>query len=125
MDLADFKANNKTAYLAGLYEDLTHQINEARSLALADESVKELVEEEIKGFEKQQADLLAKMTDILTPKIAEGDFAGPRTAMIEIRAGAGGEEASLFAYELAQTYAKYSATKGWAFDLVDESTSPS
>ncbi|MFA5023126.1 MAG: PCRF domain-containing protein [Candidatus Paceibacterota bacterium] len=125
MDLADFKANNKTVYLAGLYEDLTRQITEARSLALADESIKDLVEEEIKDLEKQQTEIWEKMEEILKPKVGEGDSAGPKTVMIEMRAGAGGEEASLFAYELSQTYAKYAASQGWDFALVDESPSTS
>jgi len=124
MDLADFKVNNKTAYLAGLYEDLTRQINEARSLALSDESVKELVEEEIKNLEKQQTDLWQKMGEILAPKVGEND-GETKTVIIEIRAGAGGDEASLFAYELSQMYAKYASSQGWSFMVMDESLSSS
>jgi len=123
MEIVDFRVDNKTAYLAGLYDGLTRKIAEARALAAADDSVRDLAEAEIKDLEIQQTDLLAKMEEILKPKAGENNSADPRIVMIELRAGAGGEEAALFAYELAQTYAKYAATKGWTFDLVDESLS--
>jgi peptide chain release factor 1 len=125
MEISDFRANPKTAYWAGVFAELGKKIAEAKELLASDESVKDLAEEEIKDLEKQQAEILAKMEEILKPKTIEGDSVGPRTAMIEIRAGAGGEEASLFAYELAQTYAKYAASQGWDFALVDESLSTS
>lgn len=121
MDISDFRANNKTAYLAGLYDNFTRQIEEARALAVADESVRELVEEEVKNFEKEQSGLFAKMEEILAPK--EGEDDDPRTVMIEMRAGAGGTESSLFAYELSEMYAKYAVTQGWSFVLVDSSPS--
>jgi peptide chain release factor 1 len=121
MDISDFRANNKTAYLAGLYDNFTRQIEEAKALAVADDSVKELVEEEVKGLEKEQADLWAKMEEILAPKEGEND--DPRTVMIEMRAGAGGTESSLFAYELSEMYSRYAASQGWSFSLVDSSPS--
>lgn len=121
MDISDFRANNKTGYLASLYDDLTRQIEEARSLMLADSSVADLVAEEISNLERQQSDLLLRMEEILAPKAGEADEVN--TLIMEIRAGAGGDEASLFAYELSQTYAKYAAMKGWRFELIDESVS--
>ncbi len=121
MDISDFRANNKTAYLASLYDNFTRQIEEAKALAVADDSVKELVEEEVKGLEKEQADLFAKMEEILAPKEGEND--DPRTVMIEMRAGAGGTESALFAYELSEMYSRYAASQGWSFVLVDSSPS--
>ncbi len=121
MDIADFRANNKTAYLAGLYDDFTRQIEEARALAVADSSVSDLVEEEVKNFEKEREALWSKMEEILAPKERGND--DPKTLIIEMRAGAGGTESALFAYELSQMYAKYSASQGWSFVLVDSSPS--
>ncbi len=40
-------------------------------------------------------------------------------AIIEIRAGAGGDEAALFASDLLNMYKRYSATKGWGFEIID------
>jgi peptide chain release factor 1 len=124
MDIADLRANPKTAYWAGVFDDLAKKIAETKELSASDDGVKEMAEEEIKELEKQQAEILEKMAEILRPKIVEGESTGPRTVMIEMRAGAGGEESSLFAYELSQTYAKYATTQGWDFVLVDESPSP-
>ncbi|MEK9158073.1 MAG: PCRF domain-containing protein [Patescibacteria group bacterium] len=45
-------------------------------------------------------------------------------AIIEIRAGAGGDEASLFASEVAGMYKKYAAIKGWGFEVIDSSMNP-
>jgi len=123
MELEDFRNNPKTTYLAGLFSDLEKQIKETRELASGDEAVGELAEEEIKNLETQKADLWAKMVEILTPK--EGETENPEILIMEIRAGAGGDEASLFAYDLSQMYMKYAMAKGWDFDLMDESLSPS
>jgi len=125
MEITDFRANPKTAYWAEVFDGLSQKIIESRELIANDASVKELAEEEIKDLETQQAEIWAKMEEILKPKVADNDLVGPRMAMIEIRAGAGGEEASLFAYELSQTYAKYAIAQGWDFSLVDESLSSS
>ncbi len=121
MDISDFRANNKTAYLAGLYDDFTRQIEEAKALAVTDNSVAGLVEEEVKNFEKEQEALWSKMEEILAPK--EGEDDDPKTVMIEMRAGAGGTESALFAYELSEMYAKYASSQGWSFVLVDSSPS--
>jgi peptide chain release factor 1 len=121
MEISDFRANNKTANLAGLYDNFTRQIEESKALAVGDDSVKELVEEEVKNLEKEQADLFAKMEEILAPKEGEND--DPRTVMIEMRAGAGGTESALFAYELSEMYSKYAASQGWSFSLVDSAPS--
>lgn len=121
MDISDFRANNKTAYLAGLYDDFTRQIEEARSLALADTSVAELVDEEVKNLEKERDALWIKMEEILAPKEGENDDS--KTVMIEMRAGAGGTESALFAYELSEMYSRYAVSQGWSFVLVDFSPS--
>ncbi len=123
MDIADFRANNKTAYLAGLYDDLTRKIDEAESLSVADPSVRELAEVEILELNKQREDLWQKMEEILAPKVGAEDEIN--SLVMEIRAGAGGDEASLFAYELGQTYARYAVSQGWSFQTMDESFSSS
>lgn len=123
MDIADFRANNKTAYLASLYDDLTRQIEEAESLSLVDPSVAELAEVEVSELNKQREELWQKMEEILAPKLGAEDEIN--SLVMELRAGAGGDEASLFAYELAQTYARYAVSQGWSFQTMDESFSSS
>jgi len=121
MEITDFRANNKTAYLASLYDELTRKIEESRSLALSDESVRDLAEEETKDLERQQSDLWSKMEEILTPKTGEQEELN--TIIIEMRAGAGGTESALFAYELSQMYSRYAVSQGWSFVLMDSSPS--
>jgi len=123
MEIKDFRANLKTAYLAGLFDDLTNQIEAARQLSTEDETVAELVAEEIKELESRQKELWLQMENILAPKAGAEDEIN--TVVMEIRAGAGGEEASLFARELTQMYSRYVASQGWAVTLSDESLSES
>lgn len=125
MDISDFKANPKTTYWAGVYIELGEKIAEVKELLANDESVKELAEKEIDELEKQQADILEKMEEIVQARTEiAGGLVDTKTIIIEIRAGAGGEEASLFAYELAETYNRYAVNHGWSFVLMDASMSP-
>jgi len=64
--------------------------------------------------------MFAQLEEILAPK-ETGE--GPAGIILEIRAGAGGEEASLFAAELAAMYQAYAVTKNWTFKKIDESQS--
>ena len=56
---------------------------------------------------------------LLTEESAEEEF--PNEIILEVRAGAGGEEAALFAQTLANMYKKYADSKGWSFSVVNES----
>lgn len=120
-DIQIFRDNSKTTYLASLYDDLSKKIEENRALAGADSTMAELVAEEIKNLETQKQDLLTKMSEILAPKGGETD--GPKALIMEIRAGAGGDEAALFGLELAEMYEKYARSKNWSFVKMDESLS--
>lgn len=69
---------------------------------------------------KRKRDELRKQLEALTvPK----DPADTKDAIVEIRAGAGGDEASLFAGDLFGMYAKYAEAKGWSIDLLSSSRS--
>jgi len=123
MDIADFRANSKTAYLAGVYDELAKKMGELEILKTSDPAMSDLVAAEIVDLEKQQTELLSKMTEIASPK-KEGKEEGEiNTIVMEFRAGAGGEESSLFAAELSQMYAKYAVARGWSFVLTDGSPS--
>ncbi len=124
MELSSFKNNPKTAYLASAYEAIGKQIEEARATAQADPELALLVDEEIKKLQTAQQELEAQMTAILGADAAgvQAESAA-RELIVEIRAGAGGDEAALFASELAQMYERYSAKRGWQFNRVDLSES--
>ena len=78
-----------------------------------------LVKEEVNKLKEQQAELLGKLRLSLMPKDPNDD----RDVIVEIRAGAGGEEASLFAADLFRMYSRYAQTKGWQVEVIDSSQS--
>jgi peptide chain release factor 1 len=78
-----------------------------------------LVREEAGNLKQQQAELVSKLKLSLMPKDPNDD----RDVIVEIRAGAGGEEASLFAGDLFRMYSRYAQTKGWQVDVIDSNQS--
>lgn len=119
--LANYKSNQKTSYLAAEYERLEKEKQEALAVAVDDAALLALAEEERVSFERQQAELLAEMERILSREHEEE--APPSEAVLELRAGAGGEEAAMFARELALMYQRFAEREGWEFMPVDESES--
>lgn len=121
MDLESFKKNHKTAYLAGLYTEEDRKEKELKAMLEADSSLKDLVQADLEAVEVQKKTLWDQMTAIV--KAEEEEDAFPHEIILEVRAGAGGEEAALFAEELALMYEKYAEIKGWSFIPVSESPS--
>jgi len=115
---------------AGL-EDIvgTYQQYKARSKELAelealldsraDAEMTALVKEEVSKLRQRQSELLDELKLSLTPK----DPNDEKDVIIEIRAGAGGEEASLFAGDLFRMYSRYAQAKGWKAEVIDGSES--
>ncbi len=79
-----------------------------------DADFKELAQEEIQGLKDSLPKIQKELKIMLIPK----DEADEKNAIIEIRAGAGGDEAGLFAADLLRMYQKYSEFKGWKFELL-------
>ncbi len=121
MDLQKYKDNNKTNFLASEYSRLEKEEGDLRVMMEQDENMKDLAEEEIKGIEDQKKAILVQMDKILEETKEELDF--PNKIVLEVRAGAGGEEAAIFAYNLARMYEYYSEKKGWSFKRIHESLS--
>lgn len=82
---------------------------------LEDPELKALAKEELLGLEHQLPDLEKELRLALIPK----DKADSRSAILEIRPAAGGDEASLFAAELFETYHRYAAQHGWKFNILE------
>lgn len=85
--------------------------------ALGDPELRELAQEEIPALEKRIEELTAALQLLLLPK----DPNDERNTILEIRAGAGGEEAALFAADLFRAYSRYAEGKGWKMELMSES----
>ncbi len=120
--IEDFRQNPKTAYLAAAFDELSKRLSESEELAKSDPTVAELAREEAAQLRREQDDLMARMGEILAPKTG-GGADGPKALVLEIRAGAGGDEASLFAVELSEMYKRYVVSRGWSFQAIDESRS--
>jgi peptide chain release factor 1 len=78
-----------------------------------------LIKEEVNKLKQQQGELLRRLKLSLMPK----DPNDERDVIVEIRAGAGGEEASLFAADLFRMYSRYAQTKGWQVGVIDSNQS--
>ena len=123
MDLESYKNNPKTSYLYTMYQKLCADESELLELVSVDPSMRELSKAELSDFAIQKETLLKQMKDILAEEEKEEEF--PNEIILEVRAGAGGEEASLFAEELGAMYHKYAGIRGWSVTTVDESWSSS
>jgi len=121
MDISPYKENQKTSFLYSMYEKLVAEENALKTTAENEPELKELAEEELRTLALRKDDLLRQMAEILAAEKEEE--AHPREVILEVRAGAGGEEAALFAEKLATMYEKYAAGKNWSFKKIDESTS--
>jgi len=120
-NLEELKKDPRTSFLAIEYEKLVKQESEVQEMLNADSSLKELVSDELKGIEEQKENISNQLTKIV--KSAEEEEKFPNNLILEVRAGAGGAEASFFAYSLAEMYEKYAERQGWEFKKLD--TSPS
>jgi len=94
-------------------------LREAAELANAadDPEMKTLAEDEMQGLRERLPGLEMQVKLSLIPK----DDDDERNAILEIRAGTGGEEAALFAADLFRMYQRYAALRGWRFEVMDVS----
>ncbi len=121
MDLEKYTQNQKTSYLAGLYKKLEDETVATEDMIKHDPALKELAFSELESLKSQMDSILSQMDEILLADEKEEEF--PNEVILEVRAGAGGEEASLFAEELANMYTKYAENRGWSVSVVDKSLS--
>jgi len=131
--MADPARGNEFAKLSKEYSDLTPLVEsveiwqKARAeyqdlegmVAEGEGEMKALAEEELRGLDKRIPELEHQIKIQLLPK----DEADERNAIIELRAGTGGDEAGLFASELFRMYQRYATIHGWRFEVMDYSES--
>lgn len=120
MDLSPYKSNPKTAHLAAEYERLLAHEEELSAMS-KDEALRALAETERRDIHAQREALLKEMERLAKENAQEEEF--PNEVILEVRAGTGGEEASLFAQELAQMYVRYAQKEGFEVKTLDESKS--
>jgi len=119
-DLTPYKENPRTSFLAQEVERLEKE--EVGLLAMAnDPAMKEMADEELATLKIQKDSTMKQILEIVEMEKEEEEF--PNEIIMEVRAGAGGEEAALFAERLASMYERYAAKMGWQFKTLEESKS--
>ena len=99
------------------YKNIKDNYQEAKEILKTekDEDLRKMAVEEIENSEQRLQELEEEIRIMLIPK----DPQDGKNACVEIRAGTGGDEASLFAGDLYRMYTKYAEEKGWKIELVD------
>lgn len=100
------------------YRQLDASLTDAKALlASDDEELREMAKAEIKELEPRVESMLLELQQSLLPR----DPLDDKNVVLEIRAGAGGDEASLFAGDLFELYRRYAQERGWKFEPVSAS----
>ncbi len=99
-----------------LYQRYEREYEESKELLRSDdEDIKALAEEETKRLQEKLEETEDKLKELMIPK----DPNESKNIILEIRAGAGGEEAALFAADLFRMYQKYAEEKGWKITILN------
>ena len=99
-----------------IYKKINQQIEENKVLLNeSDEEIRTLAKEDLNSLEIQKEKISQKLKLLILPK----DPNDEKNIFLEIRAGAGGEEAALFASDLFRMYAKYAEKKKWRVEMID------
>ncbi|HEX2060964.1 MAG TPA: peptide chain release factor 1 [Thermoanaerobaculia bacterium] len=95
--------------------DIRKRIADAREMLRSDDEMRELAELELADLEPREPQLEAELKVLLQPKDPNDD----KNVFVEVRAGTGGDEASLFAAEIMRMYIRYAESKRWKVDITD------
>jgi len=100
------------------YKDTATELEETKALLTEDDDpeLRELAEAEVAGLEARLDELEAQLRQLLLPK----DPRDARNVIVELRAGAGGDEAGLFAADLYRMYTRYAERRGWQTEMLSD-----
>ena len=100
------------------YDRISRQLEQARSLVreTEDDSMRELAREEQADLEGRLARLDGELKALLLPR----DPNDEKNVLLEIRAGTGGDEATLFAQEMFRMYTRYAEKRGWKTEVLSQ-----
>ena len=105
----------------GHYQDAEREVSELRALLqeTTDPEMRQVVREELGSLSSR----LEELEEGLKESLVETDPNDSKDVIVEIRAGTGGEEASLFAADLFRMYTRYAQLRGWQVDVIDSTLS--
>jgi peptide chain release factor 1 len=105
--------------IVGVYREYRSVLKdlEGARLLLDDPSMADLAADEVRALEKRQAEMEARLKALLIPK----DPRDEKDVIVEIRAGAGGDEAGIFAADLFRMYTRYAEERGWKTEILSAS----
>lgn len=109
---------SKIVDAANEYNQIIDDIEENK-LLLSDSELADLAKEELKELEQRKPELEDEIKILLLPKDPNDD----KNIYIELRAGAGGDEAGLFVADMFRTYIKYAENQGWKTEIMNSSES--
>lgn len=116
----EYTNDHRVSYLVAEWKRLTQAERDATELVEVDSSMKGLAEKELSEIARQKESLVNQI-ELVVGKDNEREW--PNEIVLEVRAGVGGDEASLFAEELAQMYLKYAEGQSWLRKTLSESRS--
>ncbi len=116
----EYADDNRVAYLVVEWKRLSQAEKDAQEIIEVDPAMRELAEKELNDIEAQKDVLLKQIEEIVG---SDNEREWPNEVVVEVRAGVGGDEAALFAEELAAMYLAYAEAKGWQRKALDESRS--
>ena len=96
-------------------KDVKKRLGDAREMLRSDDDMRELAEMELAELEPREPALERELQVLLQPKDPNDD----KNVFVEIRAGTGGDEASLFAAEIMRMYIRYAEARRWKVDITD------
>jgi peptide chain release factor 1 len=117
MNLEELKKNPRTQYYAQELERVLQQQQETEAMIATDPDLAEVVAEELETLRQTQQTIESQIQEILDKEKEEEEF--PNEIVLEVRAGAGGDEASIFARDLAEMYERYAEKMGWSWKTID------
>ncbi|MCR4281009.1 MAG: PCRF domain-containing protein [Candidatus Kaiserbacteria bacterium] len=114
----DYADDRRVSYLVTEWKRLTQAEKDAEELVEVDPSMHELGEKELAEIGEQKERLMGEIEKIVG---TDSEREWPNEVVLEVRAGVGGDEASLFSEELARMYLRYAESKNWKWRALSES----
>ncbi len=112
----EYKQLKEIVEVYDAYRELLGNLETAREMLKEDDpEMRQMAQQELEELEPRKEELETRLKMLLVPKDPEDE----RDVIFEIRAGTGGDEASLFAGDLFRMYTKYFEAQGWEVEILD------